>query len=1278
MNKPLPRRKPQLTAAKLTLSDGYRRGPRGDGSGTYNPGGGGRVPSPSLKSLSVPHMLDKHKASQSFSSSSVNSIMNVGFGVGKTTKPLTPLAAAAGMGVAGVTKSSGKSSIFSEDESSEGSDGEKGEVVNTSKCVQLSKVEEVKQILPVPLPKGPLTPPPAKHEVPESSLHPCSKEGSATDATSANKSAGDDHRPDDRGPEEGSSKVKTVSGETKPCVVPPDLKVEEGKAIPFQPYRQGSPSPTEHKCEVVPKWDEVDKGDESRGSNVSVAELEERRREKEMELNREFDRLLFSTKSVKQGDQQQQQQPRTPTMPGEAVKPGEVSPNDAAKPSKVYESPKANRVYPSASPQASGSRQSSKACIPANTEVPTGAAAPCVKVFQTESTQDVKDINTHEKNKTKQEMPSWPDKQKDIVKSDEVCKDSLAEASCKKEPHRGHTGDAAPDRTSNKEVVTEQKFCKDSLFENLPSREVINGRNISGDYCVDKRGSKDSEGERNSSENHARRTHLKDTPAEKVPRNDVLPDTPPTKPVQEKKTKEGRAERGEKKSNEEGNDIKKNGAGMSGWRLSEHMEYDTNTTNTNKGTDAITKQENNHTKDHVDKKCKRDLNNTHKTIRNEVHIGDKPKQSRSSYINKRSTRDTSSDRKPNKDPSLEKKIKESPEDTHSIAEVLESRLDNTPKASKQNSEAVDDKKPYRDMPYINYCAKIKSSERKPVKNCSPEKKAGKVSPPERKAGKETGSECKSDVFTDHPKETPPARKPSKEASPEKKPNRNVPPDKKTHEPPSNNKKQSKAESKERKQKTEEGQSRKHSRESHGDRKPHRDTSSERSNNRDNTHKTTTNSDTNRESKPEREPVIEGSQERQEHHHHHHYHHHHHQRPTKEHTTKRNKEHHTTDKHHTAPPEKTNKDSSNEKRLKKDASNSEKHRREESSDRNQTKDSSLQSRYYNEPECERLPTVPSSGEKKPREPGYESRRVKNLDFIKKMAREHTLDSPYAVNNFLHKMSSKKQFMRDGSRKKGKGERSSEKHREKSASIPERSPVSENTLRKESGGDAPSPRDAPTKNKVTADKWDEVNDGSKFHKAKKLLTEKNGDSATPPRPPKLSLSPAESPKFKQRNKMSHSGETTLNTSTSSSSSSSTYSPSPGKSTKEGGMRAESYSPTSGRERERTDYQEKTDATRSPGDKNPCVRPTIADLVKGRERRKSTETDRYNGGEKGKRGDMYRDETSTDSETSEELNEKVDLDTEQTQTFSVSESNFNQVRECAVCVCLCVCCVCVCVCG
>ncbi|XP_063881252.1 protein split ends-like isoform X2 [Scylla paramamosain] len=1230
MNKPLPRRKPQLTAAKLTLSDGYRRGPRGDGSGTYNPGGagGGRVASPSLKnSSSVPHMLDKHKPpSQSFTSPSVDSIMNVGFGVGKTTKPPPPATAAAAV----IVKSSGKSSIFSDDDTSEGSDVEKGEVVN-NKCVQLSKVEEVKQILPVPLSKGPLTPP-AKSEVPESSLHPCTKEGSARDSSSVNKSAadlgaGDDHRPDDRGSEEGGGKVKTASVEAKPCVTPPNLKVEDGKGISFQPYRQSSPSPTERKCEVVPKWDE-DKGEESRGSNVSVAELEERRREKELELNREFDRLLFSTKTLKPGEQ-----PRTLLLAGESRKAGDASPSDTARPGKVYESPKANRVYPSASPQASG-RQSNKACPSGKTDLPSSAAGQCTKMLQAETVlQDVKDINTHDKNKTKQETPTWPEKQKD-VQSDDLCKDSLEEAGCKNEPQRGLTGDGALDRTASKEVVTEQKFCRDSLFENLPSREVMNGRNVSSDCCVEKRGSKDLEVERNlAMEHQPSRAHVKESSVEKCPRNDVLSDTL-TKTVSEKKSKEMTSE---KKAIEEVHD-KKNSTGMGGeWRSSGDMEYQPATL---KETSGISKLENNHSKDHLEKKSKRDLNSSHRSARNDIF--DKPKQSRSSYISKRSTRDSSTDRKSNRDSSLEKKIKESPEDTFGGADVHESRLEDTPKASKQNSEAVDDKKPYRDMPYINCSAKVKSSEKKPVRNSSPDKKSGKGAGPEKRAGRETGSECKAEVFSDHHKDSAQGRKSSKETCPEKKPNKNVPPDKKTHESANSNKKQSKTDSTDKKQKSEERLNRKHSKEPHGERKSHRDNSSERPNSKDASHKTIS-SEGCRESKPEREVDIEGGQD------------HHLPRPNKDHSTKKSKEHkeHTTDKHHTSPEKPSSKDSSMEKRIKKDLSNSEKHRREDSSDRNQTKDTSSQNRYSNEAECERLPSIVSSGDKKPlREPG----RVKDLDFIKRIARDHSLDTSYTVNNILHKMSSKKQSMKDGSsRKKVKAERSAEKHHEKSTSISERSPASENALRKDSGGDMSSPREVSTKNKMTGDKWDEFSDGSKFHKAKKLLTEKNGDAATP-RPPKLSVSPAESPKFKHRNKLSHSGETALNTSTSSSSSS-TYSPSPGKSSKEGGIRAENVSPTSGKDK--PEHQEKGEALRSPGEKGVCIRPTIADIVKGRERRKSTETDRYNGGEKGKRGDMYRDETSTDSETSEELNEKVDLDTEQTQTFSVSESNFNQGR-------------------
>lgn len=90
---------------------------------------------------------------------------------------------------------------------------------------------------------------------------------------------------------------------------------------------------------------------------------------------------------------------------------------------------------------------------------------------------------------------------------------------------------------------------------------------------------------------------------------------------------------------------------------------------------------------------------------------------------------------------------------------------------------------------------------------------------------------------------------------------------------------------------------------------------------------------------------------------------------------------------------------------------------------------------------------------------------------------------------------------------------------------------------------------------------------------------------------------------------------------------------------------------------------------------IRPTIADVVKVRERRKSFEKESsLSGSEKEKKpsarqrnerslkkqpGREEDDETSS-SETSDELNEKIDVDTEQTQTFSVSESNFNQVSK------------------
>lgn len=1245
MNKPLPRRKPQLTAAKLTLSDGYRRGPRDDGSGTYSPGGmgmGGRA-SPSLKSSSssVPHMLDKHKTSQSFSSPSVDNIISVGFGVGKTTKPPTPVPAAPVV----IKSSSGKSSIFSDE--SEGSDVEKGETVNTAKSVQLSKVEE-KEILPVPLPKGPATPSPAKNEVPESSPSPCSKESSARDSSCGEKSASDDFKFSDRESEEGVPKSKSNSVvETKPSVSMPNLKVEEGKVIPFQPYRRNSPSPPERKCEVVPKWDEVDKGDESKGSNTIVTELVERRREKEMELNREFDRLLFSTKTLtlKQGDQQQR--PRTPLGAAEAGKAGDTSPSDTAKPSKVYESPRASKVYPSASPQAS-SRQSSKACTTGKTEVPASTASQPTQPPPMEVVcEDVKDINTHDKNKTKQEVPSWPDRQKETVRSDDKCKDSL-EANCKSEPQKGHANEVSLDRTSNKEVVTEQKFCKDTIFDNLPSREGVSARSASDDYRVGKKGSKDKDPEldKNSPvEKHSNgaqnKDHSEEQSEEKSSRNEISFDSVLAKSVPEKKTKETTFE---KRLNEDGNDRKKTSTSVKvESKSAKDPEYD-NTVN--KEVDVVTRHVSNHSKDHSDKKCKRDSNNTHKSARGEA--AEKSKQSRSSSSDRRNNRDTSADRKHIRESPPEKKVKDVSEDAHNRSDTHESTSDDTPKASKHNSSEVpDDKKPYRDMPYISCSPKVKGSERRPVKNTTPEKKAVKSSLPERKPGKETGPERKLDLFPEHHKDAAQAKKPVKEASPEKKPSKNLPPDKKIHEP-SNNKKHSKSDAKEKKQKTEENLSRKHNKETHGDRKPVKDSSVERPSNKDVTQKIGS-SEGIRESKPERELGSESSRD------------HHSQKPNKDHSPskKTSKEQSTERQHRESPPEKSsNRDASAERRIKKDLANAEKHRRDHSSDRNQTKDSSAFKRYNHEAECERMPSLTLSGDKK--SPSLKKRHLKDLDFLKKIARDHSLEASYAVNNFLHKMSnSKKQSIRDQNRRKKTKlrDRSGERSHDKGGSTPERFPTSENSLKKESGGDATSPREVLAKNKVSSDRWDEYSDGSKFHKAKKLLTEKNGDAVMGPRPlTKLPVSPSESPKFKLKNKSSHADDSILNSSSSSTSSSLFSSPSPGKSTKEGSLRVDNHSPTSGRDK--SEGPEKGDPLKSPGDKNPCIRPTIADTVKGRERRKSTDTDRYSGGEKGKRGDMYRDETSTDSETSEELNEKVDLDTEQTQTFSVSESNFNQV--------------------
>ena len=93
---------------------------------------------------------------------------------------------------------------------------------------------------------------------------------------------------------------------------------------------------------------------------------------------------------------------------------------------------------------------------------------------------------------------------------------------------------------------------------------------------------------------------------------------------------------------------------------------------------------------------------------------------------------------------------------------------------------------------------------------------------------------------------------------------------------------------------------------------------------------------------------------------------------------------------------------------------------------------------------------------------------------------------------------------------------------------------------------------------------------------------------------------------------------------------------------------------------------------GLKDSLIRPTIADVVKVRERRKSLDKDSANSSSSvtnssdDKSGNLSQNDddggASSSSEASDDLNEKIDVDTEQTQTFSVSENNFNQVCKAA----------------
>ncbi|XP_037795484.1 uncharacterized protein LOC119590816 [Penaeus monodon] len=288
MNKPLPRRKPQLTAPKLTLSDGSFRGAgRNDEFSSGKPSvADSKAPgSPAQKGNSA----QIYKPSHTFTSPSAACIAAVGFGVNKTTK-----------GSLLDEKVLSKSSVFSDDDNSDGSDNERSE--NTKKLGFPSSVDDTKQLLPVSMPKlsennlcrSEVISVNNKETVQESCtsevLDIIKEKGALVSETKCEKSITD---------EDKISNPKCII-ENKGNIPLHTLKVEETRTVSFQPYKRGSISPPEKKCDLTsPRWDECDKekAEEARNKAISLSELEERRREKEKELNREFDRLLSSTKS---------------------------------------------------------------------------------------------------------------------------------------------------------------------------------------------------------------------------------------------------------------------------------------------------------------------------------------------------------------------------------------------------------------------------------------------------------------------------------------------------------------------------------------------------------------------------------------------------------------------------------------------------------------------------------------------------------------------------------------------------------------------------------------------------------------------------------------------------------------------------------------------------------------------------------------------------------------------------------------------------------------------
>lgn len=1172
VNKPLPRRKPQLTAPKLTLSDGFRGSGREDLGASRN-GSGSASPKLSMPLLSV----EKHKSSQAFTSTAADSIITVGFGVGKTTQPSVY-----------EDKPKGKSSIFSDDETSDGTDSEKSKP--TTKSVHSSKTDDVKHVLPVPLPEVSDNSPTRDEETMEEDVN--SVKGSTvseTGNTSEQKTGVVDRQKSEKNPvlEEDTSQAAGVQ-ESKPSVPLVGLKVEDAR-ISFQPYKREVVTPPDRK------WDESEKEKLEDGKNMplSSAELEERRREKELELSREFDRLLSSTKPT---------EPKAVSVVKDSSSNIDKGPSDSpVKYNKVYDSPKSGKALTFAnSVSHSNNVQSSKSSSCSKKDsIPVGISMEHLnRMFLPSPPVEVKDTITPEKNKTKHG---------DSAKVDNGCAEDIV--GCQ-------TLDNNSERTQNKVQVPDQKTCREGTNEKVSNKELECKRSLNKEVLTEGRESKEPNSEKNSvREASPSAATLKGNKSvenlEEVVVNKISNKVP-----YEKKYKDTNSDT---KSRKETNLIRNS---LDNPLMDCKPSRDTETCVKDcQQSEHVEKVRTNTCRDHQEKRLKKEFE-SHKNSKNDTMEDQKlvrnmygeRKASQDASQEKKNARESSSDRKKSKGYPVEKQ--------QSTGATTDAVIKNSSEDSCGQRPSTDSlgKIASQDLPLSREISsnKVKHSDKKSSRNNSPEKKMKMIisANPEKKASKEIPLERKvsnGNSGHDHTKESLSEKKTSKVPTSEKK----------TQKSGTHVKKPNKT-SKEKKQKTEDNTEKKQ-RELATDKKSHRDTSVEKKN-KDNSDKCS--SKDNSVEKKSKE-VNENTEMTNS------------QKCSKEISgSKKSERELVTERPKEVISEKVSvygRDSSLERKKIKKEGNFDKHRKDHSSDRSHLKEMYLQGKFNAESSPEKSSASEGSPVKKVfREPGFEKKSNKEFEYMKKFSKEPTLiESPFIENYFEKMAQTKMKSKRDGVKKKSKKKnRHNENYGERSCCHGESSPHELN-MKGESTTERMDNKDPSPKHKVCSDKYfDEYHDGSKFYKVRKSF--ENVDQI---RTPRSNTGSAESPKFKSKCKLSEVNE---------------------KSRDVNKLDTLSTSASKGKSEE-MDGNDRG-IPRSPSDKVPVtsVRPTIADVVKTGERRKSTDNEKYSGSEKTKKRDSYREDTSSDSESSEELNEKVDLDTEQTQTFSVSESNFNQVNE------------------